>query len=316
MGYLDPEYFLGGKMKLDAKLAKEVIQEKLANVLRIPLEEAAYTIKAITDTNMAGAIRDITIWQGIDPREYLLIGGGGAFALHCVSIMRELEMRKVLIPKTASALSATGGIFADLVAEYSRSHYVETNNFNYSNVQRVQDQLTLEANRFLDRNKVPSEKRVLEYSVEARYPYQVWELPIPLSGISLINEEGVTKLVRRFHEEHERVFAIKEPGVHIECLFWKIRAIGKGIVGEIKLIEQEFKGKKPSSKAMIGKRKAYFKELGGMTDTLIYMGEGLFFGNEIMGPAIIEEPTTTIVLPKGAKATVQKFGSYFIEDLQ
>lgn len=313
MGYLDPDYFLGGRMKLDAKLAEEVIKAKVSGVLKISVEEAAFTIAATTNANMAGAIRDITIWQGIDPREYLLVGGGGAFGLHCVPIMRELEMQKALIPKTASALSATGGIFADLVAEYSRSCYTDTSVFDYEGVRETIDYLTEEAQKFLDRNRVPIERRELEFSVEARYPYQVWELPVSLTGISLTNEEGVAKLVERFHEEHERVFAIKEPGVYIECLFWKVRAIGKGVVGEVKLKEMEFRSKKPSSKALIGKRKAYFKELRGMVETPIYLGEELGYGNEFSGPAVIEEPTTTVVLPPGSRATVQKFGSYYIE---
>jgi N-methylhydantoinase A len=313
MGYLDPDYFLGGRMKLDAKLAEEVINAKVSGILKISVEEAAFTITATTNANMAGAIRDITIWQGIDPREYLLVGGGGAFGLHCVPIMQELEMQKALIPKTASALSATGGVFADLVAEYSRSCYTDTSVFDYGGVRETMDYLMGEAHKFLDRNRVPIERRELEFSVEARYPYQVWELPVSLTGISLTNEEGVAKLVERFHEEHERVFAIKEPGVHIECLFWKVRAIGKGVVGQVKLKEMEFRNRKPSSKALIGKRKAYFKELGGMVETPIYLGEELGYGNELSGPAVIEEPTTTIVLPPRSMATVQKFGSYYIE---
>ena len=125
--------------------------------------------------------------------------------------------------------------------------------------------------------------------------------------------ECLKKLVERFHEEHERVFAIKEPGVHIECLFWKVRAIGKGVGGQVKLKEMGFRGKKPSSKALIGKRKAYFKELGGMVETPIYLGEELGYGNELSGPAVIEEPTTTIVLPPESRATVRRFGSYSIE---
>jgi N-methylhydantoinase A len=313
LGYLDADYFLGGRMKIDKKRAEEAVQKEVGSKLKLDALEAAYTIYSTVNANMVTAIRDVTIWQGIDPRGYLVVAGGGACGLHLVPLISELEIKKAVVPKTAGALSAVGGIFAVLTAEYSISYYTETNGFNYTGVNKVLDALREKASLFFDRSGIPVEERELEFIVEARYPYQIWELPVSLKDISLDHEDGVAKMVERFHEVHERVFSIKEPGVYIECISWKVKATGRGTAGETKLRVSEFPEKKPSSKALLDKRKAYFREMGGMVEVPAYVGNELRYGNEILGPAIIEEPTTTVVLFPRSKATVTRFGSYLIE---
>jgi N-methylhydantoinase A len=314
LGYFDPDYFLGGRMKLDKRLAEKAV-DKIAKKLNLGLVEAAFAIYSAVNANMYTAMENITIWQGVDPRGYLLVVGGGCAGAHSIPIADLLGVPRVLIPRVAGGLSAVGGTIADLVAEYSISHYTETKDgFDYDGVKRVLDTLKKWGTEFLDREGVPSERRVMELIVEARYPYQVWELPVPITDLGLTTKQGVAKMVERFHDAHYRVFAVKEPTAYLECIFWRIRAIGKGL-SEVKFAEQEFAGEKPSSAALMGKRKAYFEKLRGITETPIYRGSELRYGNKLIGPVIIEDETSTTVVPLKKKISVTKLGSYLIEGI-
>ena len=126
LGWIDPDYFLGGRLPLDADAAHAVIEEAVAAPLGMGVHEAAYAALTIASENIVGAIREITIMQGIDPRAVTLVAGGGASGLTIVPIARELGCPRVLAPSTASALSACGALFADIVSEFPQSRYAET----------------------------------------------------------------------------------------------------------------------------------------------------------------------------------------------
>ena len=313
LGYLDPDYFLGGRMKLDKRLAEKAV-DKIAKKLNLGLMEAAHAIYSTVNSNMYSAMYDVTVWQGIDPRGYLLVSGGGCGGAHIVPIADSLKVPRVLIPRVAGGLSAVGGTIADLVAEYSISHYIETTDFDYSGVKKTIDTLKKWAAEFLDREGVPAERRTMEIIVEARYPYQVWELPVSITDLDLTTKGGVAEMVKRFHDVHYRVFAIKEPTAYVECIFWRIRAVGKGL-SEVNIAEQELAGEKPSSAALTGKREVYFEKLKGTTETSIYLGKELRYGNKFVGPAIIEDETSTTVVPPDKNISVTKLGSYLIENV-
>lgn len=311
LGYIDPDYFLGGRMKIKPQLAAAAIQNEVAQPLGLSLEEAAFTIWSTINVNMVSAIRDVTIWQGIDPREYLLVSGGGAGNCHAVALARELGIGRLMVPKYGGVYSAIGGLVADVSAEYSGSCFTSTNRFNFRGVEEVLTRLERQAQDFLLSLGASSKDTEIEFYVEARYPYQVWELPIRLRKSRIKSEQDLLELAEDFHAEHEKVFAIKEPAGHpIECVHWSVRAVAR--MPKIKLKDQPYAGPDPQA-ALVGKRQAYFRELGGLTETRIYRGERLKFGNIVDGPAVIEETTTTIVIPPAARATVSRWGNYLIE---
>jgi N-methylhydantoinase A len=136
LGYIDPGYFLDGRMKLDVEAAHHAVAE-IAGQLGKSLEEGAYGILEIANEHMVGAIRDITIKQGIDPRESLIIAGGGAAGLSILPIARELGCNQVLVPRTAGALSACGGQFSNVLTEFSMSRLAHTSDFPYDDVNRT-----------------------------------------------------------------------------------------------------------------------------------------------------------------------------------
>jgi len=318
LGYIDPEYFNGGKMKLRKHLAEKAIKEHIADPMGLSVEDAAFTIWTTINANMVAAIKDITIWQGIDPREYVMVSGGGACGVHTIALAEGLEMKRILIPKTAGALSAVGGIFSNVISENSRSQYTETRNFDYKNVNEILQELGKEATDFFNRNNITEDDREYRFYMEGRYPFQVWEIPIRIDAYLkegfTIDEAGVKKMVARFHKEHERMFAVKEESAHIECVFWRVEAVGKrkGISEKLKTFDVKT-GEEPDAKALIEMRKAYFRDMGGMVDTKIYRGDSLSYGNKIHGPAVIEEDTTTVTVLPGYEVEVTELGTYLIK---
>lgn len=309
LGLLDPDYFLGGRMKLYPELAEEAIMERIGRPLNLSVKDAAYTIWTSINTNMVAAIEELTIWQGVDPREYLFVAGGGAAGLHVVPICKELGTMEALLPKVAGGLSAVGGLFADMVGEYSAGYFTESNQFNYKEVNARLEELERQGTAFLDRTRIPQEKRRLEFYCEARYPYQIWELPVLLRVSRFNSEEEVAQLVEDFHNVHERVFAIKED-TYIETIHWRVRAIGE--VTKPKLTEMPLASKDPSP-ALVGKRRVYLGPEVGQAEASIYLGEKLRPGNEILPPSIIEEPTTTLAVLPGSVVTITKYGNYLIK---
>ncbi len=308
LGYIDPDYFLGGSMKLEPDLARKSMQ-KVADQLKLGLEEAAFTAWSTVNVNMTTAIEDITVWQGIDPREYLFVSGGGAAGLHIIPIVRELGAKEILIPKTASVISAMGGVFANITSEFSASQFVDSRNFDYERINTILADLEAQAENFLNRAGVSPEMRRIEFHVEARYPYQVWEISVPLRGNRISGVGDLQQLMEDFHDVHERIFGIKEEGQSIECIYWRAKAIG--ITSKPKLREVP-KNSEDASAALKGTRQAYFRERGGMVKTNIYAGDLLQEGNMIEAPAVIEEPTMTIVVFPGSRVRITELGSYVI----
>ena len=310
LGYLDPAYFLGGQMRIHPELAKNAILNKVAGPLQLGLEEAAFSIWSTVNVDLTSAIQDITIWQGIDPREYLFVSGGGAAGMHIIPVVKELGAREVLIPKTASVISAMGGSFADVTAEFTASRVTVSSFFDYDAVNLTLAELEKKARKFLEQAGIPEKRRRIEFFTEARYLNQVWELPVSLVDGRIAGDAELDQVIETFHSVHERILGIKEPNQAVEFMFWRAKAVGKVSNPEIARIAV---GQNPADHAVKGRRMAYFHELGGMVDTPVYQGMALGAGNKIHAPAIIEEPTMTLVVFPGARAKITDRGSYHIE---
>lgn len=213
---------------------------------------------------------------------------------------------------------AEGGLFSDIVSEYSGSHYTTTAEFDYKGVNTLLKALRDEAMQFFARNHIEKEYQRIELYMEAHYPFQVYELPVNITAD--LNEDfeitpaGVKAMEQAFHKEHERTFSIKDD-TYIECVSWRVKAIGKH-EREAKLPE----AKLPTNRDLAyeeGKsssfRKIYFKEYDDLKMTPVFPGSRLIYGDIVHGPAIIEEPTTTIVVLPGYCAKVTQHNSYCLE---
>lgn len=314
LGFLNPDHFNAGKMRLDYQKAYDAIKTHIADVLGMNVYEAAYAIWGAVNANMIKAIKDVTVWQGVDPRGYVMIAGGGACGVHAIPLAVGLEMTKLLIPKTAGGLSAVGGVFSDITKEFSAILYQETRAFDYEKVTKKLRELYSRASEFLDRNDILPENRKIELYMEGRYPSQAWDLSVLIEPDMHENfqftQELVEKMENAFHEEHYRQFTVKD-NTYVNCFGWRLRAIGQAKQAiSLQPIDQE-KHEQPA--VPIGTRKLYFREYGKHVDAPVYEGTKMLYGQYVDGPAIIDEPTTTIAVLPGYRMEVTKYGNYYVD---
>ena len=306
LGYIDPEYFLGGKMSLDTNAAAAAI-DSIAKPLGITIEQAAYSIFTVSNETMINAIKEITVSEGIDPSESIIVAGGGAAGLGIVPIARELGCRAVIVPRTASVLSACGMQFSDIQMEASRSIPTRSDIFDRSAVNAGLDEIDKDLQRFAD--KLASRgftDSSTTHRTDAHYAAQVWDLAIDLPNKRLTSEADVDALCEAFHQSHERIFNIDDRASAIEYLNWTGRisvALPQSSSGNMTTLE---------SKHSSTDRGAYF-DLDAQQSTTVLKGHGIKPGQQIEGPAIIEEETTTVVLPPGSTGKLSANGNYIIE---
>jgi N-methylhydantoinase A len=309
LGYLDPATFLGGRMPLDRDAAVAALA-RLGESLGIDTERAAEAVLTVANEHMVGAIQDITINEGVNPRQAQVVAGGGAAGLGIVPIVRALGCRSVLVPRAAGALSATGGQFSDVVAEFTASQFADTRAWDSEAVNSTLKALDEQAAEFASGLRSRGVEGItVDYFVEARYAYQVWELEVPVRA-RIDSDEDLDALRAAFDEAHERVFSVTEPGAALECLTWKARLtapVGRQAVEAIASGEAQ-----TGSATGPGRyRPAYFG--GEWRETGIVTGGALAAGTAVSGPLIVEEPTSTLVVPPGATLHVTAVGNYHVE---
>lgn len=305
LGHLDPDYFLGGRMTLDREAATTAIRERVAEPLGLSMEEAAWAILVVANENMVSAIREITINEGLDPRDSMVVAGGGAGGMTIAQIASILGCDRVVIPRTAPALSACGAQLSDMVTEFSASSRADTNRFPFDSANEALEGLDAEMDEFFDRLGVDPEDRQKEFFVEARYPYQVWELETPLPTARFSGDGDVQALVEEFHRVHDRVFAVKDPGSHVECIYWKGRATA--------VIEKPEPRVASEAATDIAERRRSCWFGDGWVETRCYeAGEITAADGPIPGPVVIDEPTTTVVVQPGWTVQVDDMGDYLM----
>jgi N-methylhydantoinase A len=306
LGYLDPEFFLGGNMSLDLDASCAAIERDVAGPMNLSLEEAAAAVISIATENMVQAIVDITVNQGIDPRDAILIGGGGAAGINSTAIGRRLGSERVIIPEVGAALSAAGAMMSDLHAQYTRTFFATSDDFDSEGVNAILDMLEASCNQFINGPGQDSLDQTIEFFAEARYPEQVWEIEVPLASSRFESDADVQALVSEFHKVHEDIFAINDPESGVEVVGWtasvkcRLRESESG-----SLAAREFKT------SVDGTRKVYFSG-HGYVDATVRRFEAMKEGEVLQGPAIIESPFTTVVVDPGATAERRASGSVSI----
>ena len=307
LGYIDPDYFNGGRLTLDAAAAARVI-ERLAGELEHAPDRLAASIMAIANELMIKAIGEITVNEGVNPRESVIVAGGGAAGFNIMPIARELGCATTIVPRTASALSACGMQYSDIVFEATRSRFTDSAAFDTGGVNAalaaIQRELAEFQQGLAGLHDAPARTHLF---VEARYRAQVWELDTPLPSARIGGADDVAALAEAFNQVHERVYAVRDEGSPVEFVNWKgrisVQAFSPPPAPDAATARHE---PPPDSY-----RDCYFIETGRVR-TGIYRGERLQPGAHIAGPAIIEEPTTTIVVYAGGTADLTAAGNYLL----
>jgi N-methylhydantoinase A len=308
LGYIDPDYFNGGRLKLDASAAARVIARFAKEAGSTP-DQTAAAIMTVANELMIKAIGEITVNEGVNPRESVVVAGGGAAGFNIMPIARELGCATVILPRFAAALSACGMQYSEIVFEATRSRFTDSQAFDIAAVNKSLAEIAAEVDAFRKNLKGAEEASIsTQFLVETRYRAQVWELDTPLPGNRIAGESEVAALVEAFHQVHERVYAVRDEGSPVEFVNWKGRIA-------IKLFEPP--PPPPATESTYipqpsETRSCFFVETG-RTATSIYRGQGLLPGAQIAGPAIIEEPTTTIVVYPNLSARLSSAGNYILK---
>lgn len=295
LGYLDPDFFLGGTRTLDHAASQEAVKRVVADPLGMSVEEAAWSIVRVATENMVRAINNITLSQGIDPSKAILIGGGGAAGLNSSFIAQRLGCQTLLIPDLGAALSAAGALISDLSADYRATHPMLASAFDAAAANGILADLKRQAMEFVSQVGSTSFGHRISFAVEARYEGQVWEIEVAIGSADFSTPRSVERLIADFHAMHRRIYTIDDPQSDIEFVSWTASVA-------CPLREEPRLGRlKSSSIARPGsrRRKSWF-EVGGWTDTpvldLAEVGD-----RPVRGPAVIESPFSTIVVPADAE---------------
>ena len=289
LGFIDPSYFLGGRVHLDRDAAINAVRSHVGARLGVDDSQAAAAIVRLATERMVGAIDAITIHQGIDPRHAALVGGGGAAGLNVVAIARRLGCAEVMVPTLGPALSAAGALISDLTRTFELVGQTTDATFDYERVNRVLAQLESRCQAFIDGPGAGSIESGIEFSVEARYPHQVWELEVPMHSSRIQDADDLQKLCGDFHAVHHDVFAIADARSRIEFESWHARA-------RCRLREPARPEVAPRvSGGPIGKREIVLPDSGPMTVD-VWRLDALPVSTSLPGPAIVESETTTVVI--------------------
>ncbi|HST40044.1 MAG TPA: hydantoinase/oxoprolinase family protein, partial [Conexibacter sp.] len=243
---------------------------------------------------MVTAIEEITLNQGLDPREAVTVGGGGGAGLYAATIARRLGSERVVIPAVSAALSAAGALLSELSRDFQRIQLSSSRAFDPAAANATLDALVADCDAFragAGRDAVASEVRL---SVEARYPNQVWEVEVPLPVQRFAGEEDVAALEQAFHRAHEELFAFSDGDSGIEIVSWHAHVSCR--LHEAADVTIAAPAAAPEESRT---RPAYFSG-HGTGATAVHRIEQLASGATVAGPAIVESPVTTVVVPPGA----------------
>jgi N-methylhydantoinase A len=312
LGYLQPEAFLGGRRTLRADLAERAVHDHVAARLGLDTLRAAAGIIEVVNANMVDAIRAVSIERGVDPRGFVLVAGGGAGGLHATRLARRLGMTTVLVPQEAGTFCAFGMTVTDVRHDHSRALHALTSTVELGSLNGLFEELEEEGRRRLHNDGFTDDQIVLERSVDCRYPNQVHELTIQIPSGGAYTEAELRSVESTFHAEHKRRFTYFLENLPVECLHWRVTAIGRMPVDRV----GSSNGGPADDQALarqahVGSRDAYFA--GAMSPTNVFSAELLEVGARVDGPAIIQAATTTILLDDRDVLTVRPDRGFAIE---
>ncbi|MGE3830809.1 MAG: hydantoinase/oxoprolinase family protein [Parvibaculaceae bacterium] len=307
LGYLNPEGLLGGRLPLSLEKARAAIK-KIADPLGLTVERAAYGMFTIVNNNMVNGIRRVSVERGYDPRDFVLVGAGGATAAHITALAREMGINTIILPKLASGLCAFGQIISDVKYNYMATTPLRLDNdAAYKRIDKLFDEIEAQGIKHLETDGFGKKDIAVKRSIDMRYVGQVHECTVDI-GTFTINAKTIGKVKEAFHKRHEELYTYSERHSAVEAV-----NIESTLYGRIDKPRPPRLAKgAPVAKALKGQRKAIFAASGRATNAPVYDGEKLGAGAAIKGPAIIEEVTTTIVIEPGWTAKLDPSGSYVI----
>ncbi len=306
LGYLNQEALLGGRLRIDAEAARRVITDEIAGPLKLDIERAAQGIFTLVNSNMVSGIRRVSIERGYDPRDFMMVVGGGAGPAHAGRLAGELGIPTILIPKVSSAFCAFGEILADMKHSYLSSSAVRLDAVDYAQLNDTFAAMEAQGRHDLGSAGVDPNAITISRSLDMRYVDQVHEcqVDIPPEDISTSN---IDTIAEAFHTRHEELFTYCERDNAVEIMNLESTVVGKVVRPQLPPLAS---GTPDPAHAQAGERPAFFEENNAFVTTPVYDGAKLLVGNVVVGPAIIEEITTSIVVFPGWQVRLDNPGVY------
>ncbi len=310
LGYLDKDYFAGGKIPLDQAKAERAIEDNIAKKLGMDLYEAALGMYNVINVNMAAAVREVSVKQGQDPRDFPLVTAGGAGPNHACMIALELEIPVILVPRESSIFCAAGMLMSDLKHDFVQTYAVRMDDLDVKRFRTYFEEMKREGIARLKEEGIPEEKIEFVYSLDLRYIKQYHEVNVPISA-EVAKNVDIDAMVAEFHPQHNKLYGydLKNEGTPVELINMRLTCIGK--TDKPKFSQQEYDGEDPS-KALKKKRKVFIPTWKRFEEIDVFDSFKLRYGNKIEGPAILEQVNTTAFVTPEYSVLVDKFGSYTI----
>jgi len=323
---IDPNYFLGGKMELHRDLALKAIEKKIAEPLGLDVFQAAEGIVNIIDGTMGSTLASTVASRGLDPSQFVLFAFGGAGASHCAGYSLSTGFKEVIVPRTAAVFSAFGASTSDIIHRYEASPFAIVPNIPYDIISSKfeKEKLTLDIipessrERFnmmteeMERNAREDMEAEdfkegnydLRYEIMARYGGQLWEVRVEIPVSRIDTTDDFRKLLEAFENEYETVYTrgAMVPAGGIEIITCVVEAIGR--IQKAQPKKEPYAERNPEN-AKKGSREVYWG--GHFIGTTVYDWELLRHGNEVEGPAIVESPNTTLVVPSDKLISVDEY---------
>ncbi len=305
LGRVDPGWFAGGTMQLDADAANRSVSA-LAGEFRLDSLHLAEGICDVANARMAQAIRNITVDRGIEPREFSLVAFGGAGPMHAAFLARELEIGEVIVPPFAGAFSAWGMLETVLRKDFSQSMYVSLAAADRADIALRFEGMATQGVEALTHEGVPAESVQVEYAVDARYAGQEYTLTVPvLAADEPVQDDFVGTLSQRFDAAHLARFGHSNPGAPVELVALRTVALGDLGRSEPPRVPTDEHADYPFEVRQV----VFGKEA---RDTRIVRRDDLRPGATIEGPAIVVEQTATTVMPPATHLTVDELGALIV----
>ncbi len=309
LGALKPEGLAGGAMKLRPALAQEAVQ-RIAERLGMDITKAANGIITVSNANMVQAMRQVTTERGYDPREFALVAFGGAGPLHCAELALQMSIPKVIVPPNPGLTSALGLLFADVRYDFSRTRICRADQLDCAEIEAEFAEMEATARDMLRASGFDDGRMLLQRIANFKYygGFEAVPLSVAIEGRPF-DQAALDTALARFASEHEREYNYVLDEIPVELQL--IRLVAHGLIDRPSLTQSDRTG--TAAAAETGARDVYFEEESGFVSTKVYDRDRLLPGAQLLGPAIVEQMDSTVLIRPGMSADVDHYFNLILE---
>ena len=308
LGLIRPENFLGGRLSLDASLAEAALGG-VGERLGLSARETAASVIEVTSANMYAQFMPLMARRGVDPRDFALFPFGGAGPTHACLLAREVGVKRVFVPRSPGTLSALGSLVTDIKSDFIKTLYADVGRFSLAELDREFRSLEVSAQEWLSAQRATTTGQVMLRSADMRYKGQSFDIAVPLTAA--FSEAADLDAIRApFHRIYERVYGFSDPDAPVEIINARVTIVGttpKPVATPLRADGNAGQPAEPSGRREILEHRT-------PVEAAVYEWDRLGVGATFQGPAVVEAVDTTVYLPSGFAASLDRWGNIVAED--